>query len=123
MDVTEALAREASWRQNPQLRPQAETARAVAAALADRVKELEEQLIRTQRLAVGRQVIIHRGNPGRGTETGPGFGRKVPAVIVDPAVGPHQVRCQLLNDDPDAVGAPNRAGDVGLWCASQIATE
>lgn len=49
------------------------------------------------------------------------LGRRVPAVIEEPMVGiGDQVQCKLLADDHDAVGAPNWAGDSGLWSASQI---
>lgn len=123
MDVSEALAREQSWRESPQTRPQPAAAKAVAATLANQVRLLEQQLGNVQRLAVGRQVLILRGNPNRGPETGPGFGRRVPAVIVETADDAHQVRCQLLADDPDAVAAPCRAGEVGLWSISQVVVE
>lgn len=120
MQLGEALAREKSWRENPNMRPQPSTAKAVATVLANRVQELEHQLALAQRLAIGRKVLILRGNPGRGPETGPGFGRKVPAVIQEVPAGTWQVRCQLLEDDPDAVGSPSRAGESGLWAISQI---
>lgn len=123
MDVSEALAREKSWRENPRMRPLSETSRAIAASLADRVRQLEQQLCQVKRLVVGRQVQIDRGNPGRGPETGPGFGRRVPAVIEEALVGDWQVRCRLLADDPNAVGSPCRAGDSGLWSVSQIIIE
>lgn len=123
MDLKEAMSRADAWRSNPRTRPTPDAARGVAATLADRVTLLEGQLALAQRLTAGRQVSILRGNPDRGPETGPGFGRKVPAVIVDAAVGSYQVQCRLLADDPDAVGAPCRAGDIGLWSASQIIVE
>lgn len=40
MDAADALAREKSWRENPRMRPQPDAARAVAAALSDRVQQL-----------------------------------------------------------------------------------
>lgn len=123
MELAEALAREKSWRGNPQMRPQPSTARMVAATLVDRIQQLDQQLTQLQRLTMGRQVLIDRGNSSRGPETGPGFGRRVPAVIEEALVGDWQVRCKLLVDDPDAVGAPCRAGDSGLWSVSQIIIE
>lgn len=123
MDATAALAREESWREHPQVRPRPDTAKAVAAALASRVRQLERQMNAMQRLLVGRRVLIERGNPGRGPETGPGFGRRVSAVIEEVPVGDWEVRCRLLVDDPDAVGAPCRAGDSGFWSVSQIIVE
>ena len=120
MDTAEALARAESWRMNPRMRPTPVVAIAVATALANRVQQLEQRL----RLAEGREVLIERGNPNRGPETGPGFGRRVPAVIEEAAVGNGcQVRCKLLADDPDAVGAPNQVGDSGLWALSQVIIE
>lgn len=119
MEVSEALAREKAWRESPQSRPQPGVAKSVAAALADSVRQLEDQLVLAQRLAVGRHIQILRGNPGRGQETGPGFGRKIPAVIEE-VFGVGQVRCKLLADDPNAVGAPCLAGESGWWSVSQI---
>lgn len=117
MDTSEALKRAESWRNNPRMRPSPPVAIAVATALASHVRQLEQRL----RLIKGREVLIERGNPNRGPDTGPGFGRRVPAVIEEPMVGiGDQVQCKLLADDPDAVGAPNRAGDSGLWSVSQI---
>ncbi len=123
MDITEALAREASWRESAGIRMQQHTARAVASALADRVRELQSHVALMQRLVVGTRVMIHRGNPDRGPETGPGFGRKIPAVLESVSAGNSQVRCRLLVDDPDAIGVPNRAGDSGFWSVSQIGHE
>lgn len=123
MDIAEALAREESWRSNARIRVQPSTARAVASVLASRVHELEAQVTLLQRLTVGVRVMIHRGNPDRGPETGPGFGRKIPAVIEAAPIGCWQVQCRLLVDDPGAVGLPNRAGDSGLWSVSQIVHE
>lgn len=123
MHINEALERTKSWRENPQTRPQPDTARAVAASLADHLQHLEQQLAMMQRLVVGRQVLIERGNAARGPDTGPGFGRKIPAVIEEAPVGEWQVRCKLLADDPDAVGSPCRLGESGLWSASQIVVE
>lgn len=123
MDIIEALIREKSWRENPRSRPQPDVAKAVAALLADRVYQLEKQLSQAKRLAVGRQVLIERGNTARGPETGAGFGRRVPAVIEEALIGDWQVRCRLLVEDPDAVVAPNRVGDSGLWSISQIVIE
>lgn len=120
MDAAEAVIRANSWRENQKTRPQPDTARAVAIALADRVLQLEEQLRLVRRMALGRQVLIARGNADRGSETGPGFGRRVPAVIEEVLVGDWQVRCKLLVDDPHGVGGPCRAGDSGFWSASQI---
>lgn len=123
MDTAEALARAESWRKKPRTRPTPDVAIAVSTALAARVRQLEQHL----RLAVGREVLIARGNPNRGPETGPGFGRRVPAVIeeaAEAAIGlGDQVRCRLLVDDPGADGAPNQAGDSGLWALSQIIVE
>jgi len=120
MDTAEALDRAESWRKNPQMRPTPAVAIAVSTTLAVRVQQLEQRL----RLAVGREVLIARGNPNRGPETGPGFGRRVPAVIEEALEGlGDQVRCKLLTDDPDAVGTPNQAGDSGLWALSQIIIE
>lgn len=120
MDLEEAMAREKSWREHPNMRPQPLIARAVAAALVDRITDLEHQLSIAKRLCIGRRVMILRGNPCRGPETGPGFGRMVPAVIQDVPAGTWQVRCRLLEDDPDAVGSPSLAGESGLWSISQI---
>ncbi len=123
MNATEALAREQLWRENPQIRPQPKTAQAVATVLAERVRQLESQMALMQRLVVGRQVLVHRGNPGRGPETGSGFGRKIPAIIEEAPVGVLQIRCRLLVDDPDAVVSPCLAGESGLWSASQIVVD
>lgn len=68
-------------------------------------------------------MLIERGNPDRGPETGPGFGRRVPAEIEEALIGDWQVRCKSLTDDPNAVGAPCLAGDSGLWSVSQIIIE
>lgn len=123
MDVAEALARAESWRDNPRMRPQPDAAKAVGTTLAARVRQLEQQLSQVKRLAAGRQVLIERGNPDRGPDTGPGFGRRVPAIIEEALVGDWQVQCKLLVDDQDAVGSPCRAGDSGLWSVSQIVIE
>lgn len=123
MNADQALMHEESWRENPRIRPQPKTAQAVASALADRIRQLEDQVAFMQRMMVGRKVLILRGNPHRGPETGPGFGRKIPAVIEDVPVGHWQIRCRLLVDDPDAVGSPCHAGESGLWAASQIAID
>lgn len=123
MEITEALARAESWCGNSRLRPQSDIAKAVGITLAARVQQLEQQLSQLKRFAAGRQVLIERGNPGRGPDTGPGFGRRVPATIEDPLVGDWQVRCKLLVCDLDAVAAPSQAGDSGLWSVSQIITE
>lgn len=115
--LDEAMARAESWRKNPRTRPTPAVAIAVSTALAARVQQLEQYL----RLAVGREVLIERGSPGRGPETGPGFGRRVPAVIEEAPVGiGDQVRCKLLRDDPDAVCSPTKAGESGIWALSQI---
>ena len=120
MDAAEALAKAESWRKNPRMRPIPAVAIDVATTLAARVQQLEHHL----RLAVGRKVLIERGNPKRGPETGPGFGRRVPAVIEEAIIGNGgQVRCKLLADDPDAVGSPNKAGESGVWAMSQIGIE
>lgn len=120
MDTAEALDRAESWRKNPRIRPTAEVARQVATTLAARVQQIEKRL----RLSVGREVLIERGNPNRGPETAAGFGRRVPAVIEEAVIGiGDQVRCKLLTDDPNAVSAPNRAGESGLWSLSQIIIE
>lgn len=118
--VDDALAKVSAWRDNPRMRPQPEAVRAVAGVLADRVVQLEQQLARVKRLAEGREVLILRGNPDRGPETGPGFGRHVPAIIEDALVEDWGVVCRLLCDDPGAVGAPCNKGDSGHWSASQI---
>lgn len=123
MDLSEAIARANAWSSNPRARPTPQAARDVAAVLADHVMLLEEQLTTARRLASGREVFLLRGNPNRGPDTGSGFGRKVPALIVDAAVNRHQVCCRLLIDDPAAVGKPCRAGDEGWWSASQVVTE
>jgi hypothetical protein len=123
MDTVEALEREKLWRSNPRARPDPSTARAVAAALADQIKCLEDRLTLMQSLVVGRHILIHRGNPSRGPESGPGFSRKVTAIIEDVPAGSGQVRCRLLEDDPHAIGAPCRAGESGLWAASQIVVD
>ena len=122
MNTDEALSREKSWSENPRMRPQPGVARAVAYTFANRVRQLEAQLEQLQRLVVGRQILIERGNPNRGPGTGQGFGRRVPAVIEE-VMDAWQVRCKLLSDDPDAVSAPSRAGDSGLWSVSQIINE
>lgn len=123
MDTTEALAREELWRCNTGIRMQPSTAREVASALANRIRELEAQVALLQRLVVGARILINRGNPDRGPETGPGFGRKIPAVIEAAPIGLWDVQCRLLVDDPGAVGPPNREGDSGLWSISQIVRE
>lgn len=123
MDVAEALARAESWRENPRMRPQPDAAKLVGTTLAARVRQLEQQLSQVKRLAAGRQVLIERGNPNRGPGTGPGFGRRVPAIIEEALVGDVQVRCKLLVDDQDAVAAPCMTGDSGLWSVSQIVIE
>jgi hypothetical protein len=120
MEIAEAMVREKSWRESPKIRPAPNVAKMVAATLATRVQQLEEQLAAMQRLVVGRQVLIRRGNPDRGPETGPGFGRQIAAVIEEAPVGTSQVRCKLLVNDPDSVGGPSQAGESGLWSISQI---
>lgn len=66
----------------------------------------------------GATVVISCGNPNRGPETGPGHGREVLGKFLRVECG--QPYCALLVDDPDAVGKPDKVGDKGLWCWSQV---
>ena len=117
------------WR--TQLLSQTEVARRqLASAEPQRAQELAEQLRRlSQHLAKlntlealqagqPQPVEIERGNPDRGPETGPGFGRRVPALLL--RCEGHRVLCRLEQDDPHSVAAPSRAGQEDWWEASQI---
>jgi len=66
----------------------------------------------------GAMVVISRGNPDRGPETGSGYGREVLGRFLRIEGG--QPYCALLADDPDSVGKPDKASDKGLWCWSQV---
>ena len=117
MTIENALERAKSWEQNHGSRPSPSIAREVAKVLADHCNNADYII---QNLLVGRKVLVERGNTDRGPETGPGFGRRVSATIIEAPVGYGQIACRLLDDDEDAVGPPNKAGDVGLWSVSQI---
>lgn len=119
MDTKEAIARSQNWENNPRSRPDPTVARVVATTLLERIAELEASLAIAQRLSVGRVVEVQRGNPSRGPESGPGFGRSVPAVLIG-FHEPNQVECRLLADDLHAVSAPRLAGEVGHWGANEV---
>ena len=117
------------WR--TQLLSQTEVAqRQLAAAAPERAQEFAEQLQRLlqqrakldtlEALQTGQPqpVEIERGNPDRGPETGPGFGRRVRALLL--RCDGHQVLCRLMQDDPHSVAPPSRAGQEDWWEASQI---
>lgn len=122
MDIKEALQRAEHWASNPRSRPQMDTVRLVVAELVQHHKRQADLLSVCQSLALGIPVLIERGNPSRGPETGPGHGRMVKAKIVGFGEVGHQIYCQLLEDDPHAVGGPTRAGEEGFWSISQINT-
>ena len=68
--------------------------------------------VRSSGIAPGDDVSLVRGSRGRGPETGSGFERKVRAKYLGgDAVN---VICALLEDDPHG-GAPNNAGEIGVW--------
>jgi hypothetical protein len=93
-------------------------ASAAVTRLEEQVRELQARLSLAEKLLVGMPVTLHRGNPGRGPESGPGYGRKVKARIIG-LVG-SRVECELAEDDPNAVGSPCRVGESGAWEASQV---
>jgi len=65
-------------------------------------------------LFFGDKVLILRGSPGRGPETGPGYGRRVRATLIG-ARG-NQIRARLDQDDPGSAFADlSHRGDVGWW--------
>jgi hypothetical protein len=73
--------------------------------------------------AAPQEVLLERGNPQRGPESGTGHGRWVRVRLLgllEAENGGMQCRCQLLEDDPWACGAPDKAGDIGLWSTSSI---
>ena len=90
------------------------------------IGQLRERLAKVDALltngAAPRKVLLLRGNPNRGPESGTGHGRWVPVQFLElVSLGNSvQVRCQLLEDDPWAVGAPDKAGDIGLWSMSAV---
>ncbi|KLR57425.1 hypothetical protein [Diaphorobacter sp. J5-51] len=89
------------------------------------IGQLQERLAKVDALltqgAEPRQVLLARGNPNRGPESGTGHGRWVPVQFLGFAQPEGmQVKCQLLEDDPWAVGAPDKAGDIGLWSMSAV---
>lgn len=88
--------------------------------------KLRERLSKVEKILMGppsepREILILRGNPDRGADTGPGYGRLVPALFLREfdQTG-HNVKCRLLADDTAAVGSPNNAGEEGWWCVSQV---
>lgn len=119
MDSKEAIARAVSWRDNPRSRPQPEMARTVAGALVNRIEVLEKELSVARTFAIGQTVIINRGNPNRGPESGPSYGRDVKAVIIGFGECWHEIRCRLAQDDPDAV-PPSSEGAEGFWSVTQV---
>ena len=88
--------------------------------------DLRERLAKVEKIrntSPSEPIAVHllRGNPNRGAETGPGYGRLVPALFLrefDQAG--FNVKCRLLADDPDAVGKPNVAGEEEWWSVSQL---
>lgn len=92
----------------------------MAFALSEHVRALEEELSALRALTIGKPVFIHRGNPARGPETGPGYGRLVRAKLLAAPCFTHEAECELLEDDPAAVGGACKAGDIGYWCLSSI---
>lgn len=95
------------------------------AQLQGRLAKIDALLTRG---AAPRKILLRRGNPDRGPESGTGHGRWVLVQFLElvPFLG-HvrpgggmQVRCQLLEDDPWAVGAPDKAGDIGRWSISAV---
>lgn len=64
-------------------------------------------------MRIGEEVILIRGNAWRGPESGPGFGREVKARYL--GSDGEVVECMLLEDDPHAVTAPIKAGEIGWW--------
>lgn len=88
--------------------------------------DLRERLSKVEKILMGRpseprEVRILRGNPSRGAETGPGYGRLVPAMFLREfdQTG-HNIKCRLLANDPNAVGKPNAVGEEGWWSVSQM---
>ena len=67
----------------------------------------------------GDEVVLTRGGRGRGPASGPGYERQVRARYLG-ARG-HQVFCALIEDDPNGVVSPFRAGETGWWGRSAIA--
>ncbi len=86
------------------------------------VQELQERLVMVESFLIGLPVIVKRGNPDRGPGTGPGYGRNVRAQICR-VVDAHRMECELLEDDPGAVGVPCKAGERGVWEAGRIALD
>lgn len=64
-------------------------------------------------IMVGDEVILTRGSRGRGPESGSGFERDIRARYI--GGDQHNVRCILLEDDPNATVAPFKAGEAGTW--------
>lgn len=106
------------WLATPDIDPtHADTANRELPQLRERLAK--ESMLRT---SPGQyEVLILRGNPDRGPETGPGFGRKVRAQFLNDfdsrQIG---VKCRLLEDDPHGIGKPDKAGEEGWWEISQI---
>lgn len=93
-----------------------------ARAVADAKERLEKVRALIDAYAAPREVLLERGNPLRGPESGTGHGRWVRVRFLGllEENGGMQSSCQLLEDDPWAAGAPDKAGDVGLWSTSAV---
>lgn len=90
--------------------------------VADAMERLAKVRVLIDEEARPRQVLLERGNPLRGPESGTGHGRWVRVRFLGllEENGGMQSSCQLLEDDPWAAGAPDKAGDVGLWSTSAV---
>ena len=90
--------------------------------LRERLAKLDK--IRNAPVSEPIAVRILRGSPTRAAETGPGYGRLVPALFLrELDQTGHNVKCRLLADDPGSVGKPDNAGEEGWWCITQIKWE
>lgn len=62
-------------------------------------------------LREGQEIVLLRG--ARGRTSGPGCERRVRALLI--SATPHNVAAELLQDDPLATAAPQKAGEKGVW--------
>lgn len=64
--------------------------------------------------------LLLRGNPYRGVETGPGYGRKVKVKVLR-MHRKGQVTCELMQDDPASSCGPFKKGETDVWHVDSLA--